>query len=270
METYDEFAIGWNEIFDQDANAELVQSAGVAPFISRTDTSRSMVSRGPRKAMGPGVGDGTMNMLNSSGTVNMAYGSTMASEAPPAVNSKKPPVYLRLPGGKRSAIDKGMKEKLMDCPMSRMRKPAAVMDSQLDQLRNDVGKAHRQKRHEARQNRRLHRRCRVKEGEDLDELEERYRGTSVLESMFPDPVDSARCAREPPGQTARVPLAKHFFMGLGQRQMSPRIPASPRDQTSVAVVVTAASSALPGEGGAMSKPKADVTLVPSRRASQNL
>lgn len=199
MDSYDEYAAGWNEIFDRDDGGAVSKTTTAAALPGSVDAAALTASRLHAKGFTLG---GSSN------------GGGMSS------SSKKPPVYLRIPGGKRSAIDKGMKERLMDCPMSRMRKPAAVMDSQLDQLRSSVAKAHQRKRQDAREMRRLQRRCRVKDWESLESLEDHYLNTPYLQPLYPDLVENARTTRLP---ASHVPLAKNFFVALGRRQMSPRV-----------------------------------------------
>merc|ERR1719456_1887376 len=104
------------------------------------------------------------------------------------LTSKKPPAYLRLGSSntRESAIDLGIKERLLEYPASQVRKPSEVMEVELKQLRQEMSDVHTAKRKEARRNRRLLRRCRVKAHEDLDELEARFAGSGHL-SPLPDP-----------------------------------------------------------------------------------
>lgn len=88
--------------------------------------------------------------------------------------SKKPPPYLRVSSQNTTFVERRMKEWLQSRPASQIRKPGDVMEVEMDQLRTLLLETQRKKRREARANRRLQRRCRVKGHENLEELEERY------------------------------------------------------------------------------------------------
>jgi len=251
MERYDEFAIGWNEIFDQDfpggsfGGGALPSSASGAPSPRRASASPAAGSAAAPNSARTG----------SRARQTASSGGDAAFWASEVLTSKKPPPYLRIAGGQRSAIDKGMKERLMDCPMTELRKPSEVMEIQLDQLRTHVAAAHRKKLREARQNRRLQRRCRVRDGEDLEELQDRYARSELLKPMFPDPVEHAQAAKGP-GLHGR--MTKDFFIKLGRHQVSPRMggaaagsaagdPGGVGASTSGAAAVNLAAAALPEE-----------------------
>jgi len=202
MDGYDEFAIGWNEIFDQEPAEPKKTSVETPRAAAKAASKAKPESRSATK------------QSSAAPAGNAAF---YASEV---LTSKKPPVYLRIPGGKRSVIDSGVKEVLMAVPPTQMRKGAEVMEVQLDTIRKTVTEAHSKRRREARQLRRLQRRCRVKDGEDMEALEERYLGGAFLRPLFPDPVESAPTA---PAAAPRVPLTKDFFGELGRRRgPSPR------------------------------------------------
>ncbi|CAE8614526.1 unnamed protein product [Polarella glacialis] len=112
-------------------------------------------------------------------------------------------------------------ERLLTCAATQARKPAEVMEIELDQLRAELGQAHRDKRKEAQQLRRLARRCRVKPGEDLEALEERYLAGRPLPPLTLAELLTPRCQPTESGETsARRGESKAFFMQLG------RLPAS--------------------------------------------
>jgi len=203
MERYDEFAIGWNEIFDLDMPSSL------GAIATNTSASSSAVPAVPGDARRPRA-----SQTASAGTSSTDGG--VAFWQSEVLTSKKPPVYLRVAGGQKSAIHKGMKERLMDCPVRELRKPAEVMEVQLDQLRARVAEAHCKKQREARQHRRLQRKCRVRDSEDVEELKERYAKSDFLKPLFPGLLETAPSARGPPPNTTLA--SKDFFMRLGRRQ----------------------------------------------------
>merc|ERR1712060_333017 len=94
-----------------------------------------------------------------------------------------------------------------------MGRPTEAMEIELEQLRKSLTEAHRAKRKETRQIRRLQRRCRVKANEDLCELEERYLTREHL-GPLPEPGENAL-------QQVR-PSAKDFFSDLRSCRTSPR------------------------------------------------
>jgi len=230
---YDEIAIGWNEIFDPDVPSSAGWGAAATPAAGSRQASRKSTVR-PRPP-------------------TEAVAALFASEV---LTSKKPPEYLRIGGGKRSQIEKGMKEVLMNFPMSQPRKPAEVMESQLDQLRAIVASETQQKRREARQHRRLQRRCRVRNSEDLEVLEAKYLDGRPRVPLMQDPAErtvplSAR------GPSARAAATKDFFVGLGRRQLTPSAslaaPASPAAAAPSAAAVPAAAAAA-ADPGAVTAP----------------
>lgn len=190
LEWYDEFAIGWNDIFDQEpplhapAPASKVASASVARVDAFTRSRQQSKKTG-------------------------FFDYSLSGQAV----SKAPPPYLRIGGSKKSAIERSMKDSLLVCPLKQIRKPAEVMDHELDQLRAHLIEAHRENRKEARQLRRLARRCRVKANEDIDALEARYLPNGRLPSLAEtsDGLLSARSEKGPRLET------KAFFVHLGQR-----------------------------------------------------
>lgn len=229
---YDEFAIGWNEIFDQD------QWAPDSPLFPRAsavmDTPRerrpstgaalrqSMMATTPRSEENQ-----MLPMVQAASSSSPCNRSEAASEDPAGEQNafwstemasrskkkKKLPEYLRIAGrGKQSAIERSMKERLLDCPTSQVRKPAQVMESELELLRHAVTAEHSMKRREARQLRRLQRRCRVKDSEDLDELQERYPPRECLRAL-PDPAEKAHTPR----QGMHFP-SKEFFQDIRSRR----------------------------------------------------
>lgn len=234
-ERYDEFAIGWNEIFDQGfppisaggggygggfTTGASSSSAAAPPFQGASTSS-------PRRLSSDGAGRaGTRVRNTASSGGGSGGGGDSAFWASEVLTSKKPPPYLRVAGGQRSAIDKGMKEKLMDCPMTELRKPSEVMEIQLVQLRTHVASTHHKKIREARQDRRLQRRCRVRDGEDLDNLQERYTNSELLRPLFLDPVEHAHTARTP---GVHGQMTKDFFVKLGRHHVSPRSSAAAAD-----------------------------------------
>mmetsp|Transcript_49393 Transcript_49393/g.92595 ORF Transcript_49393/g.92595 Transcript_49393/m.92595 type:complete len:184 (-) Transcript_49393:75-626(-) len=148
-EFYDDFAVGWNELFEEPA-------PGAAQ--ARKD------SQTPGELLPPPV---------------------------VAKRKKLPPPYLRMGGGKKNAIERGIKERLRFCPINQIRKPAEIVDRELDQLRTQLGAEHGRRRQETRQMRRLRRRCRLQPNEDLAAVEERFLPEGKLQ-----PIDN-RSARTP-------------------------------------------------------------------------
>jgi len=173
---YDEFAIGWNELFDQEE-----PSVPPAP-----------------------QGQQFNSIPQSSAAVWRAE----------AVKGKETPSYFRISGGKQGFIDREMKANLQYCPVKQIRKPAEVMEGELDRLRKRLNEEHQRSRKDARQLRRLGRRCRVKRGEDLDELEERYLSGGQLQSLAGADgcLPSARSHRP-----HTLDTTKEFFSKLGRR-----------------------------------------------------
>merc|ERR1719456_1811200 len=115
------------------------------------------------------------------------------------LTSKKPPAYLRLGSSntRESAIDLGIKERLLDYPVSQLRKPSEVMEAELKQLRAEMSDAHSAKRKEARRHRRLNRKCRVKAHEDLEELEVKYPASQLAPMVDPAESVESRKRRDP-------------------------------------------------------------------------
>eukprot|EP00933_Yihiella_yeosuensis_P040784 TRINITY_DN35172_c0_g1_i1.p1 TRINITY_DN35172_c0_g1~~TRINITY_DN35172_c0_g1_i1.p1 ORF type:complete len:280 (-),score=48.26 TRINITY_DN35172_c0_g1_i1:61-900(-) len=201
-EWYDEFAIGWNEIFDQEPISASTQSA-VQEEVSAPS----------------GVGSSLPSQLQSNERTKSIQRSEQKDGAvnavgfvPEAGQSKKPPPYLRIVVGKKNAIERSMKEHLLVCPTKQIRKPSEVMEGELDQLRAQLGQAHREKRREARQMRRLGRKCRVKASECLEELEELHLPSGRLEPISNED-GTLLTARGP----TRKLDTKSFFMHLGKQ-----------------------------------------------------
>lgn len=107
-------------------------------------------------------------------------------------NSKKAfvPPYLRI-GGKRSKLERAMKDRLLQGPgprkeadskgrgdertealqpFPRLRKPAEVVEVELDQLRLQLQKELQERRRDARRRRQMRRRCRLQDSGSRDEL----------------------------------------------------------------------------------------------------
>jgi hypothetical protein len=215
VEIYDQFAIGWNEIFDTTPQAPARESS---PSSSRLDSrtppgSKQRYSRPaasflpfeatPSKAAGIGVGSVA------------AHDEGWSSKA--LFAAKRPPPYLRLAKGKQSSIDRGIRERNLNVPISQLRRPAAVIEPELDQMRAELMEEQRRKRQERRQNRRLARRCRVKDGEDLDELEERYLDSEFLQP-FAEIVEPMHGVTNPNVK----PLSKEYFASVNHRFGAPR------------------------------------------------
>lgn len=107
-------------------------------------------------------------------------------------NSKKAfvPPYLRI-GGKRSKLERAMKDRLLQGPgprkedskgrgeteapealqpFPRLRKPAEVVEVELDQLRLQLQKELQERRRDARRRRQMCRRCRLQDSGSRDGL----------------------------------------------------------------------------------------------------
>mmetsp|Transcript_107218 Transcript_107218/g.130823 ORF Transcript_107218/g.130823 Transcript_107218/m.130823 type:complete len:228 (-) Transcript_107218:83-766(-) len=205
---YDDFAIGWNELFEEpDA------------LSSRRPTETDGIAREPIAPMPP--------------------------MAPAKGRGKKVfvPPYLRI-GGKRSQLDRAMKERLLAVggrrnsggeeandtqsgqdthgsgkkskplqPFPRLRKPAEVVEAELDQLRVQLQKELRERRRDGRRRRQMRRRCRLQEGEDLAELEAQFK-LERLELSSPRSDGSKLSARS-------------FFSQLGQKRLQDSAPSAP-------------------------------------------
>jgi hypothetical protein len=115
------------------------------------------------------------------------------------LTSQKPPAYLRIgnKNSKESAVDMGIKERLLDHPLNQVRLPSEVMELELKQLRNEISEEFSAKRKEARRRRRLARRSRVKAHEDLASLgptlDDKLRKLGILQegTNLEDDVDMA-------------------------------------------------------------------------------
>mmetsp|Transcript_110861 Transcript_110861/g.345529 ORF Transcript_110861/g.345529 Transcript_110861/m.345529 type:complete len:324 (-) Transcript_110861:97-1068(-) len=253
IDVYDEFAIGWNEIFDQDGWPPEVRRGSLPEPASRVSCEPTLPAAAALQAgrtfspstaacsqppSGPPTlqRGATMSSVVSSHRASLLARATpsssspcprseaemeeraphtafWSSEAPASKNKKTLPEYMRIvKGGKHSAIERGMKERFMACPTSQVRKPAQVMEGELDGLRHAVTVEHAAKRKEARQLRRLQRRCRVKEHEDLDALQVRYPPRECLRALS-DPAERVLTPR----QSLQCP-AKEFFEELRVRQ----------------------------------------------------
>jgi len=241
VDWYDELGIGWNEIFDQDPAAGVVgkvpgaAAAAVARDppprppggpergAARSERKEARAPGRPAAAAAPGDGGAAPVPVPTMGERNRPKAKSKPGEAISfeVATSKIPPLYLRIGGGTKNAIERGMKERLLTCAATQARKPAEVMEIELDQLRAELGQAHRDKRKEAQQLRRLARRCRVKPGEDLEALEERYLAGRPLPPLTLAELLTPRCQPTESGETsARRGESKAFFMQLG------RLPAS--------------------------------------------
>eukprot|EP00747_Dinoflagellata_sp_TGD_P165854 gnl/TRDRNA2_/TRDRNA2_187795_c0_seq1.p1 gnl/TRDRNA2_/TRDRNA2_187795_c0~~gnl/TRDRNA2_/TRDRNA2_187795_c0_seq1.p1 ORF type:complete len:252 (+),score=52.47 gnl/TRDRNA2_/TRDRNA2_187795_c0_seq1:131-886(+) len=197
---YDEFAFGWNEIFDADpwsgpGLGSKAQPAGASS--QNAGAGGAPVAAGDRASTG---------------------GSSMAAHGPRVLTSKKPPEYLKIgrsdgtKGGaamNAMALEKDMKDRMLEVPAHELRKPSNVVELELNVLRAKLTEDHRDRRKMARSARRLQRRCQVKRHEDLEELEKRYGDTEFLQ-LLPDPAD-----RE--GATSSAP-SKDFFEDLHRRR----------------------------------------------------
>ena len=205
VDLYDDLAIGWNELFEEPSPT----GNGRRPT-QTSDTS------------GP-----TLPTDRAKGRGRKVY-------VPP---------YLRIGGGKRSSLERAMKERLLEQPKQskkeskkemggsnsgdleeakkehflqpfpRLRKPAEVVEAELDQLRMRLQKELREGRKEARRRRQMRRRCRLQEGEDLAELETQWK----LEKL-----EITRSERQKES-------TRSFFSQLGQKRLvESGIPPSPR------------------------------------------
>ncbi|CAK9112770.1 Hypothetical protein SCF082_LOCUS52284 [Durusdinium trenchii] len=182
---YDGFAIGWNELFDQEPTTS----------IARHNTQRIGTHDGH---------DATYHDHDSS--------TQPPKLAPLQCNASKgknkrvpvPPPYLRIGGGKRSIIDRVMKERVLTCPVNQIRKPAEVVEVELDQLRAQLQKELRERRRDARRRRHMRRRCRLQEGEDLDAAEANWK-LEPLERLSP--------------RSDRQQSARSFFSQLGHKRL---------------------------------------------------
>lgn len=235
---YDEFAIGWNEIFDYIPPTPPRASFQPAAAASSATASSSAAPGNAAIAAGPAspAGQSRSPALQDGSATATPRAKAAASSAPPAaptkktsvsesqqkgafwssevLTSKKPPSYLRTTSvNKRdSAIDGLMKEKLLIYPVAQLRKPSEVMEVELGQLRHEMTEAHLAKRKQGRRDRRLARRSRVKQHEDLEFLEEQFAGSEHLHPLT-DPADGAETWK--PSQ----PTAKAFFVQLANRHI---------------------------------------------------
>lgn len=195
---YDDFAIGWNELFDEEPAST-----------SRPSSRQHGIVRRPAPPLDP-----------------VPKGRARKALVPP---------YLRI-GGKRSMLERAMKERLLECPkprrkertrdsqssqglqgdleerpentlqpFPRLRKPAEVVEVELDQLRVQLQKEIRERRRDARRRRQMRRRCRLQEGEDLSELEAHWK-LERLEILSPRSDGQKLSARS-------------FFSQLGQKRL---------------------------------------------------
>jgi len=143
--------------------------------------------------------------------------------AAPLRKKDRLPEYLRIPGGGRqSAIERRMKEQMLAYPTSQALKTSQVIEPELDMLRTAATLEHNAKRREARQLRRLQRRCRVKANEDLDKLLVCYPPEECLRQMS-DPADQEakfaprRQSLQLPSKAMHLP-SKDFFGEIRARQ----------------------------------------------------
>merc|ERR1712187_665884 len=104
---------------------------------------------------------------------------------------------------------RSIQEQMMQCPASRLRKPADILETELNQLRGTLTEEHRRKRVEARKARRLQRKCRVKGHENVEELLARYGDSEYLQAL-PDLVEK----QEGKTSSGRENPAKDFFVEL--------------------------------------------------------
>jgi hypothetical protein len=95
------------------------------------------------------------------------------------------------------------------------------MEVELKQLRQEISEAHQAKRKQARRHRRLLRRCRVKNDEDLEELEAYFKDCGHL-GVLPDPAERADTWK------SSMPSSKAFFVNLANRNMINQAPHSAR------------------------------------------
>mmetsp|Transcript_1616 Transcript_1616/g.4184 ORF Transcript_1616/g.4184 Transcript_1616/m.4184 type:complete len:230 (+) Transcript_1616:75-764(+) len=170
---YDEFAIGWNELFEEEA------------FTSAAAAADETADDRPAAWQLPGA--------------TASSGLTL------------PKYRKRGRHAQQAIVEQCIKDKLVVCSLHQLRKPADVMEGELQQLRSQVLLAERKQRTEVRRTRRLMRKCRVRDHEDLEELEANY--SSQLD-IVEDPADA----------TPRLGIpAKDFFCTLGRkRSATPR------------------------------------------------
>eukprot|EP00929_Paragymnodinium_shiwhaense_P067290 TRINITY_DN33883_c0_g1_i1.p1 TRINITY_DN33883_c0_g1~~TRINITY_DN33883_c0_g1_i1.p1 ORF type:complete len:276 (+),score=70.97 TRINITY_DN33883_c0_g1_i1:79-906(+) len=222
---YDQFSIGWNEIFDPgpvkgeqssvSGNHLPEQRSRQAAGSKSTAAAASITSTGQKR-----VGFSAASPTNASQALDggestlppvaAENGGIWTSEV---LTSKKPPAYLRIPGSKSSAVDASLKEHLLRCPPSRLRKPSEIMEVELNQLRWTLTEQHQEKRKQARKMRRLHRKCRVRPHEDIEQLEDRYGPEQGHLAPLQDPVERLEC------RVAKPSSARDFFVGLGRRHV---------------------------------------------------
>jgi hypothetical protein len=230
---HDAFAIGWNEIFDEApspkaAVADASNSLSVEASQPNSQQGNSRLRKEGRGAQSPSSTPRLPHLetaIASQATRGAAgaIGSASAADADGGwisqaiFTQRRPPPYLRVARGKQSAIDRGIRERNLNVPISKLRKPAAVIDAELDQLRVELVEDQRRKRLDRRQNRRLARRCRVKGGEDLDELEERYLDSEFLQPLA-EIVEPMHGVRDPNVK----PLSKEYFASVNHRFGAPR------------------------------------------------
>lgn len=277
---YDEFAIGWNEIFDhvpptppraQFRPAKCVSTrvaAAAASASSSSATAAAATASPPRggpqgtpraKAAAPGDSPAVARKVPAPSASSSAATTAAATASPPqrlaraseggpqgtprakaaapgdspgiarkvpaptekgaiwtseVLTSKKPPSYLREGDTDKrgSAIESGIKEKMLVYPVTQLRKPAEVVEAELKQLRTEIGDAHSARRRASRRDRRLAMRGRVKPHEDLDFLHERL---AVAENLSPlsDPAEEIESWKP------TRPTAKVFFVQLGNRHI---------------------------------------------------
>lgn len=120
------------------------------------------------------------------------------------ISAKKLPGYLRTNHKETTATDRDMKSLLLECPVTTLRKPTAIMENELPLMRRDLITDRNSKKADQRVLRRLRRKCRVRDHEDVEALAEMYkeRGQEVLT----DPAELK-------GYTPRG-LASDFFGNL--------------------------------------------------------
>lgn len=130
-----------------------------------------------------GVDDSSVDY--GSTAVEFGWNELMDSDQPHDLSSNRLPSYLKI-GGRNSAMERNMKMKLLDCPITSMRKPTEIMEQDLVQIRHSLSEEKRAKLKQTRAMRRLNRRCRVKDGEDIDALEKQYLGEES-DAVLEDP-----------------------------------------------------------------------------------
>mmetsp|Transcript_25152 Transcript_25152/g.46104 ORF Transcript_25152/g.46104 Transcript_25152/m.46104 type:complete len:231 (-) Transcript_25152:98-790(-) len=170
---YDEYAIGWNELFEEKAFAAAAAAA------DENADERPTAWQLP-------------DAMASSGLTLPKY-------------------RKRGRHAQQAIVEQCIKDKLVVCSLHQLRKPADVMEGELKQLRSQVLLAEQKQRTEVRRTRRLMRKCRVRDHEDLEELEANY--PSQLD-ILDDPADA----------TPRLGVpTKDFFHALGKkRSQTPR------------------------------------------------